>query len=136
MKSPIPFTEIGRLPHPNDNCAIAIRTLPPGTAVSLNTQQTITLQNTVLEGHRFAVRPIPKGEELLSWSLPFGIATHDIAAGDYVCNTAVLDELNMRTIDITLPAQANFTDLIRPATINPATFVPAGPRGRGPRVGA
>lgn len=129
MKSPIPFTEIGRLPHPNDNCAIAITTLEPDTAVSLNTQ-TITLQNTVLEGHRFAVRDIPAGEELLSWSLPFGIATHDIAAGDYVCNTAVLDELNMRTIDITLPAQANFTDLIRPTALDRDTFVPADPLPR------
>ncbi len=33
-----------------------------------------TLNTTVLEGHRFAVRPIPEGQPLLSWSLPFGYA--------------------------------------------------------------
>ena len=130
MKSPIPFSQIGRLPHVDDNCAIAIRTLEPNTAVSLPNQHTITLNTTILEGHRFAVRNITAGEELLSWSLPFGIATRDIAAGDYVCNTAVLDELNMRIIDIILPEKANFTDLIRPATIDRDTFVTAEPLPR------
>ncbi len=32
------------------------------------------LVHTVLEGHRVAIRPIKKGDKLLSWGLGFGIA--------------------------------------------------------------
>ena len=51
------LNEVGRLPDPGDNCAIAIRDLPAGTRVQQGDEETI-LSYTVLEGHRFTVRPI------------------------------------------------------------------------------
>ncbi len=84
------------------------------------------LPHTVLEGHRFAVKPIAVGEPLLSWGLPFGFALTAIAPGDYVSNASMLTALAVREIGAaSLPAQANFRDadetfqlderLIRPA---------------------
>jgi hypothetical protein len=46
--------------------------------------QVVTLNTTVLEGHRFCVTPIKKDEYLTSWSLPFAIALCDIAPGECV----------------------------------------------------
>ena len=73
MTQPIPFHDVARLPLPGDNVAIVTRKLPAGTVIETNGQQ-LTLDFTVLEGHRFAIAPIAPGEHLLSWELPFGIA--------------------------------------------------------------
>src|SRR5258707_917112 len=71
MSAPLPFSVAGRLPAPGDNVAIAIRQLEAGTMVEI-AGTPHRLPQTVLEGHRFAVRPIAPGEPLLSWGLPFG----------------------------------------------------------------
>ena len=52
--------EIGRLPDPIDNCAIAIRDLEAGTMIQSG-DNAFSLSHTVLEGHRFATRTIPQG---------------------------------------------------------------------------
>ena len=49
------FEEVGRLPHPQDNVAIATRRLDVGTIITLGSTQ-FTLPDTILQGHRFAVR--------------------------------------------------------------------------------
>jgi altronate dehydratase len=123
----IDFHEIGRLPTVNDNCAIATRTLVKETAVSFQNIR-FTLSHTVLEGHRFAIKPIPKGDMLLSWGMPFGEALVDIAPGDYVCNKKVLHALASR--DIELPAMPNFTDQLAPYHFDEAAFAPAEPLAR------
>ncbi len=55
------FSEIGRLPAPGDNVAIATERLQAGTEVERDGSR-FTISHTVLEGHRFAVEPIAKGE--------------------------------------------------------------------------
>lgn len=117
------FSEIGRLPLPGDNVAIATRRLPAGTVIEQGGTP-FTINHTILEGHRFAVHPIAPGESLLSWKLPFGIATRPIAPGDYVCNDGMLDALRGRSLDFALPAQANFRDEIAPHDLDRATFKP------------
>lgn len=111
------FTDIARLADPADNVAIAIRRLESDTLIQLN-QQRFTLNGTVLEGHRFAVQAIKKGEALLSWGLPFGVATKNIVVGDYICNPSMLETLKGRSLELSLPEQANFEDDIRPYTLN------------------
>ena len=119
---PFPLNAIARLPTPDDNVAIAIRRLEAGTAVSLN-GATCVLAHTVLEGHRFAVRPIASGEPLLSWGLPFGVALTDISAGDYVCNQSMLDSLAVRLLNgAALPAQPNFSDLLAAFDLDEKSF--------------
>jgi altronate dehydratase len=89
------FREVGRLPAPGDNVAMATRRLEAGTRVSYEGIE-FTVGHTVLEGHRFAVEPIAEGEDLISWGLRFGHAIRDIAPGDYACNEKILRVLRER----------------------------------------
>ncbi|MCB8985171.1 MAG: UxaA family hydrolase [Ardenticatenaceae bacterium] len=125
-----PFHAVARLPLAGDNAAIAIRRLEAGTAVSLPHGPTITLRHTVLEGHRFAVRPIVAGTAPTSWLVDFGVALHDIAPGDVLTNQATLDELRSRALNISLPDVPNFADRFAPYHLDPATFRPAVPLPR------
>jgi hypothetical protein len=109
MPTPLPFAEAGRLPLPEDNVAVAIRRLEAGTSVEKD-GQVFSLSHTMLEGHRFAVSPIPKGDALLSWRRSFGKSLRDIQPGEYVCNQGMLDSLSLRHLDFPLPAQPNFEE--------------------------
>ena len=63
--------------------------LAAGLAIAGPNMTQFTLSHTILEGHRFAVRPIPEGAPLLSWGKTFGRALRDIMPGEYVCNAGV-----------------------------------------------
>src|SRR5215208_450865 len=89
------FDEVGRLPAPGDNVAIATRRIEAGTRVAYEGSE-FTVPHTVLEGHRFAVERIGEGEDLLSWGLTVGQATKDIESGDYACNEKILRVLRER----------------------------------------
>jgi altronate dehydratase len=131
--APLAFDSVARLPAPGDNVAIAVRRLDAGTTVALSNAITI-LPHTVLEGHRFAVRPIAVGEPLLSWGLPFGHAIAPIAPAAYVCNQSMLDALAVRRLEnATLPAQANFADHLVPFRFNETAFQPAAPIAPAPQ---
>lgn len=116
--------DIARLAEPGDNVAIVSRRLEAGTDVMDDTGATFTLAHTLLEGHRFAVQPIPAGEFVLSWGLPFGRATRDIAPGDYLCNADILDALRVRQVDFALPDQPNFEDRVVPYELDESIFRP------------
>ncbi|MYD09193.1 MAG: altronate dehydratase [Chloroflexi bacterium] len=118
--------ETGRLPDPSDNCAIAIRDLAGGTEIQSD-GRSLTLSHTVLEGHRFAIQPIPKGAELTSWGQRFGVAARDIAPGEYVMNEGVQVELARRNLDFALPAAPNFDNQITPFAFDAGDFSPAAP---------
>ncbi len=119
--------DVGRLPDPSDNCAIAIRDLPAGLTVG-NGKDSFALSHHILEGHRFAVRRIRAGEPLTSWRQRFGLATRDINAGEYVINEGVQIELARRNLSFELPAESNFDNMtIAPYTFDEASFVPAPP---------
>lgn len=115
------FSSAGRVPAVGDNVAIAIRTLPAGTRVLIR-QLVFEFSHTVLEGHRFAIFRIRKGEQLLSWGLPFGVALRDIEPGEYVCNEKILRVLKDRNLDFELPSAANFLDFRLPFTLDEANF--------------
>ncbi|MGN6697822.1 MAG: UxaA family hydrolase, partial [Thermomicrobiales bacterium] len=114
--------EVGRLPVPGDNAAIAVRRLDAGTRIAHDGQE-FALDYTVLEGHRFAIRPIATDEALLSWGLPFGYALRPIAPGAYLHNPKILKALAGRDLDFALPTEANFRDNpLEPYPLDPATF--------------
>ncbi len=117
------FAQAGRVPAAGDNVAIAIRNLPAGTVLQLE-DRSVILPFTILEGHRFAVRAIAKGEPLLSWGLPFGFALHLIRPGDYICNEKILRALSGRHVPFALPGQPNFLDYRIPYSLHPETFRP------------
>lgn len=118
--------QVGRLPAETDNCAIATSTLAAGTIVR-HGKNRFALSHTVLEGHRFAIQAIPAGQPLLSWGFPFGLALTGIAPGDYICNEAVLQEINGRSLPVLLPAAPNFADQVPAYTLDEARFRPAPP---------
>ena len=115
------FDDVARLAAPGDNVAIAARRLEAGTRLRRAVAD-FALDYTVMEGHRFAVAAIGRGEPLLSWGLPFGTALADIVPGQYVCNEGMLEALGGRRIDFALPASANFADRIEPYRLDPSAF--------------
>ncbi|HEX2521445.1 MAG TPA: UxaA family hydrolase, partial [Terriglobia bacterium] len=123
MPSSFDLSDISRTPSPGDNLAIAIRRLEKGIQVVSN-GAVFGLSNTVLEGHRFAVQPIRRGGQLLSWGLPFGLATQDIVPGTYACNASILATLRDRSIDFELPTEPNFEDHIEPYNFDESRFRP------------
>ena len=66
---------------PGDNVAIARRDIAAGTTLKVQ-GLSVTLHERVLTGHKFAFRPIRKGERILKYSAPIGVATVDIVTGD------------------------------------------------------
>jgi altronate dehydratase len=120
---PIPFDEVARLPTPQDNVAIACRTLEQGSQLTYG-PSTLTLSHTILEGHRFAVTRIPAGTELLSWGLPFGRALVHINPGDYACNQWILAALQQRHVKFALPTEPNFENYRIPFQLDAAKFTP------------
>ncbi len=106
---PFAFAAVARIPAPGDNVAITLQTLPAGSRILMR-QLVFEFAHTVLEGHRFAIHRIRKGEPLLSWGLPFGLALRDIEPGEYVCNEKMLASLAERTVELVLPKSANFAD--------------------------
>jgi altronate dehydratase len=109
VPEPFGFTSVARIPAPGDNVAIALQTLPAGSRILIR-QLVFEFAHTVLEGHRFAVHRIRKADPLLSWGLPFGLATRDIEPGEYVCNEKMLESLRDRSVDLVLPNAPNFVD--------------------------
>ncbi len=126
MSQTFNFEQIGRLPLPGDNVAIAVERLEAGSQIHYG-NRIFHLDYTVMEGHRFAVESISRGDALLSWGLPFGRALHEIEPGNYLCNTGMLEALGGRTIDFELPATANFADHIEPYVLDRDAFSPGAP---------
>jgi altronate dehydratase len=118
------FREVGRLPAPDDNAAMATRRLEAGTRLRYGGSE-FEIAHTVLEGHRFAVEPIAEGEDLLSWGLRFGRAVKTIAPGDYACNEKILKVLTERHVDFELPPGPNFSDAeLEPYVLDEEGFRP------------
>ena len=123
LSSPVPFDALARLPQAIDNVAIATRRLEAGLTIE-DDGRLFTLDTTILVGHRFAIEPVAEGEPLLSWGLPFGMATRPIAPGQYVCNAGMIEALSGRALDFTIPQQPNFQDRIIPYEVDETTFRP------------
>jgi altronate dehydratase small subunit len=64
-----------------DNVAIAKSDLPANTAMEVMGAR-VTLKEKVLTGHKFAFKRVAKGEKIIKYGAPIGVATQDIAPGD------------------------------------------------------
>jgi altronate hydrolase len=69
--------------RPEDNVAVAARTLPAGASFQHN-GATLTLPRRIGLGHKIALRRINKGEAITKYGQIIGFASADIAAGDWV----------------------------------------------------
>jgi hypothetical protein len=68
---------------PPDNVAVALRPLKAGETVMLD-GVALRVSRHVAVGHKLAARAIAKGETILKYSCPIGVATRAIAPGEYV----------------------------------------------------
>jgi altronate dehydratase small subunit len=66
---------------PGDNVAIAKSDIAAGTTLTAM-GKTVTLKVSEETGHKFAFLPIKKGETIVKYGAPIGIATQDIEPGD------------------------------------------------------
>ena len=126
MSTPVDFQSVARLAAAADNVAIAIRRIEAGTAVEIDGIPR-RLSHTILEGHRFAVRPIEPGEPMLSWGMPFGVAVAAIAPGDAISNPSMIEALALRRLGVPLPTVPNFADNLVPFQLVESEIRPAPP---------
>ena len=66
---------------PGDNVAIAKTDIPAGAILDVMGVR-VKLAQKVLTGHKFAFKRVAKGEKVVKYGAPIGIATQDIAPGD------------------------------------------------------
>lgn len=76
------------LHHADDDVAVAVEDLLPGDAegycLGSNESRRMTVRSAVPLGHKFALRDIATGTEVRKYGVVIGLATADIAVGDYV----------------------------------------------------
>lgn len=72
--------------HEKDNVATALRDIRPNEKVVIgmgDQSSEIQVQQSIPYGHKFAVRDIPRGEDILKYGEVMGRATQDIAEGTH-----------------------------------------------------
>ncbi len=69
--------------NPSDNVAVALCDLPAGKTINWEDGQ-VRLSGNIRRGHKFALRPIAPGEEVIKYGFPIGLALNSIAPGDHV----------------------------------------------------
>jgi altronate hydrolase len=79
----VPLKSVAVHLRPNDNIAVAARSIAPGTEVRID-GRTVTLPGPVRMGHKFAVQPIQEGDPVLKYGQIIGFAARNIAAGEHV----------------------------------------------------
>ncbi len=65
--------------HPDDNVAVALSALPAGSLAG-----DICLKDDIPAGHKFALRGIPAGGQVIKYGAPIGHAVTDIETGAHV----------------------------------------------------
>lgn len=61
--------------NPNDNVAIAVRDLEKGLKIE---EFDLSLTEDIKRGHKFAIKDMNKGEDIVKYGMPIGHALADI----------------------------------------------------------
>ena len=69
--------------NPADNVAVAINALSAGTALNVDGEE-ITLVADIPAGHKFALRDIAEGENVIKYGFPIGHARHAVSCGAFL----------------------------------------------------
>ena len=65
--------------HPNDNVAVALKTVPAGTVF-----EGVAAAAEIPQGHKMAIKPMAEGEQVIKYGFSIGHAVAPIAPGDWV----------------------------------------------------
>ncbi len=98
---------------PADNVGVALAPLPAGTRIDV--AGGVVLAEAVPQAHKFALRAIAKGENVVKYGLPIGHAVADIPAGGWVHVHNV--KTNLRGVD-------EYTFTPTPSAAPPAADIP------------
>lgn len=66
--------------HEKDNVAVAVTPVSKGETVTVG-NTTLTVLDDIPAGHKLAVVPIAKGQDVVKYGFPIGTAKEDIPAG-------------------------------------------------------
>jgi altronate hydrolase len=88
--------------NPADNVAVAINPLAKGTVVTVGADGDITLVCDIPAGHKFALRDLAEGENVIKYGFPIGHTRHAVAKG------AFLDHNDIKT---NLAGQLDYSDI-------------------------
>ena len=69
--------------HEADNVAVALRPIDKGESVAVGGHE-VTMLEEIPQGHKFAIRPIAAGGEVIKYGFRIGNAKEDIPAGGWV----------------------------------------------------
>lgn len=69
--------------HQNDNVAVALRPIAAGETLQVG-GAAVTTTEEIPQGHKFALRPIQAGEEVVKYGFRIGFAKEDIPTGSWV----------------------------------------------------
>jgi altronate hydrolase len=69
--------------HPSDNVVLLMRGAEAGERLRLGDRE-IRLPEALGMGHKLALRPIARGEDVVKYGAPIGFAARDIAVGEHV----------------------------------------------------
>jgi altronate dehydratase small subunit len=70
-----------------DNVATVLRDIGPHTEVEFSVadkKRIVRVSERICFGHKFAIQDIKKGERIVKYGEPIGIATRDIRSGQHV----------------------------------------------------
>jgi altronate dehydratase small subunit len=73
--------------NPEDSVATALSDLKQGESIRVSLDHTtvdVILCEDIGFGHKYALRSIAEGEEILKYGLPIGAALSDISTGEWV----------------------------------------------------
>ncbi|WCK53234.1 UxaA family hydrolase [Aneurinibacillus sp. Ricciae_BoGa-3] len=72
---------------PQDSVAVALQNIPAGSKLAVTCQDQVIqveLVDSIEFGHKFAVRPIHQGADILKYGEVIGVASADIKPGQHV----------------------------------------------------
>lgn len=69
--------------HNSDSVAVAVKVLKSGETITVADQE-ITLLNDIPAGHKFALKDIKKGENIIKYAYPIGHTRCDIKKGEHI----------------------------------------------------
>ena len=98
--------------HPNDNVAVALKTVPAGTVFA-----GVAAAAEIPQGHKMALKPMAEGDQVVKYGFSIGHATASVAPGEWVHTH------NMKT---NLDGEIEYTyhpDLRFPEKQEPKTFM-------------
>ncbi|WFR54852.1 altronate dehydratase family protein [Anaerocolumna sp. AGMB13025] len=93
--------------HKSDNVAVALKELQAGTGIKIG-EKDILLSQTIPAGHKFAIRDIDAGGQVIKYGYPIGTAASNISSGSFIHTHNLMTALSN---NITYEYKPDYTEL-------------------------